>query len=138
MPELELDTVWEAGEISTGEAIDGSSSISSNTNAGAVNLNMSRPHQFEIEFSTKNHNTKNSDTMLEAVPNDSIRLNKIAAMTVHEDSSLERSNYSKKLFTRLSINENSSNKLSFKVCRVTKTNSCEAIDILEKTAKNEG
>ena len=81
MPELELDTVWEAGEISTGEAIDGSSSISSNTNAGAVNLNMSRPHQFEIEFSTKNHNTKNSDTMLEAVPNDSIRLNKIAANT---------------------------------------------------------
>ena len=84
MPELELDTVWEAGEMSTGDEIDGSSSVSSSkNNEGTVVVdqpNISRPsHKLQNSVATKN-----MDTVLQVVPN-KVEVNKVETTIVHEE-----------------------------------------------------
>jgi hypothetical protein len=89
MPELELDTVWEAGEMSTGDEIDGSSSVySSKNNEETVVVvdqpNISRPsHKLQNEATTVA--TKNMDSVLQVVTN-KIDVNKVETKLVHEQS----------------------------------------------------
>ena len=102
MPELELDTVFEAGELSTGDVIDsGSSNASSNKNnnlgveiiSSMPNLsNKSRPHQLQNEVATSNATfstlgtAKNKNSNLLVVPN-SIPLNNKVTTVIHEPPS---------------------------------------------------
>ena len=108
MPELELDTVWEAGEMSTGDEIDGSSSVSSSkNNEGTVVLvdqpNISRPshklHNEATSVATKN--------ILQVVPN-KVDVNKVETTIVHErpDMFETRSKSIKSISSQLSNNEN--------------------------------
>ena len=50
MPELELDTVYEVGEMLTVEAINDGSAISNRINGIAVVPNLSRQHEMENEI----------------------------------------------------------------------------------------
>ena len=103
MPELELDTVFEAGELSTGDIIDScSSNASSNKNnnlggeiiSSIPNLSsISRPHQLRNEvttsnatFSTSETAAKNINSNLLVVPN-SIPLNNKVTTVIHEPPS---------------------------------------------------
>ena len=82
MPELELDTVWEGGEISTGDEIDRSSSISSMVNGAAMIPNISQQHKLESNAASKTFETKNIDAVIQVEPV-SIELNNMASV-VHE------------------------------------------------------
>ena len=97
MPELELDTVFEAGELSTGDVIDSSSSASSNKNINGgestINdpLNISRPHQSRNEVITSKatlstSDAKNINSNLLVVPNSIPLTNKITTV-IHEPPS---------------------------------------------------
>ena len=102
MPELELDTVFEAGELSTGDIIDScSSNASSNKNinlggeiiSSIPNLSsISRPHQLRNEVTTSNatfstsETAKNINSNLLVVPN-AIPLNNKVTTVIHEPPS---------------------------------------------------
>ena len=99
MPELELDTVFEAGELSTGDVIDSSSSASSNKNNNGGEIissikdtsNISKPHPLQNEVTTSNtavsiSDVKNINSNLLVVPN-SIHLGNKVTTVIHEPPS---------------------------------------------------
>ena len=112
MPELELDTVWEAGEMSTGDEIAGSSSVSSckNNNEGIVVVvdqpNISRPsHKLQNE-ATSVVATKNVDTVSQVVPN-KVDVNKVKTTIVNETlGKAFKCNDLKLISSQISSNEN--------------------------------
>ena len=112
MPELELDTVWEAGEMSTGDEIAGSSSVSSckNNNEGIVVVvdksNISRPsHKLQNEAASLVA-TKNVDTVSQVVPN-KVDVNKVKTTIVNETlGKAFKCNDLKLISSQISNNEN--------------------------------
>ena len=87
MPELELDTVWEGGEISTCDDIDGGSSISSMFIGTASIPNISQQHKLANNITSETLATKSIGAVIQLEPS-SIELENVATV-VHERNNLE-------------------------------------------------
>ena len=136
MPELELDTVWEAGEMSTGDEIDGSSSVSSKHNVSVADPNISRHHKLQGEIMSKPTTTKNTDTIVQVVPN-STDLDKIATIVHEQHNFVTSSKSNDNLLSHISNNENVSTHMNLSNSKLNETISCEAKKSGEDTLKSE-
>lgn len=127
MPELELDTVWEGGEMSTGDEIDGGSSTSSMANGTVVVPNISQ--QYELE----NKITSNTiDAVIQVEPG-SMALNNERTV-IHEHHNHERPVKGNKTRLNHSLNIEDSSKFS-NTAKLKETSSYTAQNTQENTSQ---